>query len=64
MDPLVYFDDNFRKYGPIFSLSQKEIYDAQILSYVATLPSETLMLVLMQIFLDHATKQINMYSNG
>ena len=30
--PLVYFDDNFGKYGPIltiFSLSQQEIYDAQ-----------------------------------
>jgi len=31
-DPLVYFDDNFGKYGPIltiFSLLQQEIYDAQ-----------------------------------
>jgi len=32
MDPLVYFDDNFGKYGPIltiFSLLQQEIHDAQ-----------------------------------
>jgi len=31
-DPLVYFDDNFGKNGPIltiFSLLQQEIYDAQ-----------------------------------
>jgi len=52
-DPLVYFNDNFGKYGPIltiFSLKlQQEIYEAQKLSYfsqphlyyVATLPSET-----------------------
>jgi len=56
-DPLIYFDDNFGKYGPILttsSLLQREIYDAQKLSYfttspllcchfyyVATLPSET-----------------------
>jgi len=50
-DPLVYFDDNFGKYGPILtivSLLQQEIYDAQTklfqpphLYYVATLPSET-----------------------
>ena len=50
--PLVYFDDNFAKYGPIltiFSLLQQEIYEAQKfklfqppqLYYVATLPSET-----------------------
>ena len=34
-DPLVYFDDNFGKYGPIltiFSLLQQEIYEAQKLS--------------------------------
>jgi len=34
--PLVYFDDNFGKYGPIltiFSLLQQEIYDAQTLTY-------------------------------
>jgi len=52
-DPLIYFDDNFVKYGPIltiFSPLQQEIYGAQKLSYfshaphlyyVATLPSET-----------------------
>jgi len=31
-DPLVYFDDNFGKYGPIltiFSLLQQDIYDTQ-----------------------------------
>jgi len=28
------------------------------------LAKQTLMLVSMQIFLDHATKQISMYSNG
>jgi len=36
MDPLVYFDDNFGKYGPIltiFSLLQQEIYEAQKLRY-------------------------------
>jgi len=35
-DPLVYFDDNFRKYRPIliiFSLLQQEIYDAQKLRF-------------------------------
>jgi len=35
-DPLVYFDDNFCKYGPIlsiFSLLQQEIHDAHKLSY-------------------------------
>ena len=34
--PLVYFDDNFSKYGPIltiFSLLQQEIYGAQKLSH-------------------------------
>ena len=39
-DPLVFFDDNFRKYGPIliiFSLSQQEIYNAQKLSYFSHL---------------------------
>ena len=40
MDPLVYFDDNFGKYGPIltiFSLLQQEIYEAQKLSYFSHL---------------------------
>jgi len=40
-DPLVYFDDNFGKHGPIltiFSLLQQEIHDAQKLSYSATSP--------------------------
>jgi len=68
--PLVYFDDNFCKYGlilTIFSLLQQEIYEAQKLSYFShhtfiMLPlyqaKQTLMLVSMQIFLDHASKQI------
>ena len=75
-DPLVYFDDSFGKYGPIltiFSPLQHKIYDAQKLSYLSHLTfimlplylvKQTLMLVSMQIFLDHATKQISMYSNG
>jgi len=61
-DPLVYFDDNFGKYGlilTIFSLLQQEIYGAQSLSYFSHLtfimlplylPKQTLMLVSMQIF--------------
>jgi len=50
-DPLVYFDDNFGKCGPIltiFSLLQQEINDTKIklfqpphLYYAATLPSKT-----------------------
>ena len=76
MDPLVYFDDNFGKYRPIliiFSLLQQEIHDAQKLSYFSHLTfimlplylaKQTLMPVSMRIFLDHATKQISMYSNG
>ena len=39
-DPLVYFDDNFCKYGPIltiFSLLQQEIHDAHKLSYFSHL---------------------------
>jgi len=39
-DPLVYFDDNFGKYGPIliiFSLLQQEIHDTQKLSYFSHL---------------------------
>ena len=75
-DPLVYFDDNFGKYGPIltsFSLLQQEIYNAQKLSYFSHhtfimlplyLAKQTLMLVSMQIFLDHAAKQISMYCSG
>jgi len=75
-DPLVYFDDNFGTYGPIltiFSLLQQENHDAQKLSYFSHLTfimlplylaKQTLMLVSMRIFLDHATKQISMYSNG
>ena len=70
-DPLVYFDDNFGKYGPIltiFSLLQHEIYEAQKLSYFSHLTFIMLPLYLakqtMQIFLDHASKQISMYSNG
>ena len=76
-DPLVYFNDNFGKYGPIltiFSLKlQQEIYEAQKLSYFSHLTfimlplypaKQTLMLVSMQIFLDHASKQISMYSSG
>jgi len=58
-DPLVYFDDNFGKYGPIstiFSLVQQEIYEAQKLSYFSHLTfimlplylaKQTLMLVSM-----------------
>jgi len=75
-DPLVYFDDNFRKYGlilTIFSLLQQEIYEAQKISYFSHLTfimlplylvKQTLMLVSMQMFLDHASKQISMYSTG
>jgi len=75
-NPLIYFDDNLGKYGPIltiFSLLQQGIYDAQKLSYFSHLifimlplylAKQTLMLVSMQIFLDHAAKQISMYSNG
>ena len=70
-DPLVYFDDNFGKYGPIltvFSLLQQEIYEAQKVSYFSHLTFIMLPLYLakqtMQIFLDHASKQISMYSSG
>jgi len=75
-DPLVYFDENFCKYGPIltiFSLLEQEIYEAQKLSYFSHhtfimlplyLAQQTLMLVSMRIFLDHASKQISMYSSG
>jgi len=74
--PLVYFDDNFCKYGPIltiFSPLQQEIHDAHKLCYFSHLTfimlplylvKQTPMLVSMRIFLDHATKQISMYSNG
>jgi len=67
--PLICFDDNFGKYRPIltfFSLLQQENYDAQKLCYFSHLTfimlpldlvKQTLMLVSMQIFLDHATKQ-------
>ena len=69
-DPLVYFDDNFSKYGPILtilSLLQQEIYDAQKLRYFSHLTfimlplylaKQTLMLVSMQIFLDHAANKL------
>jgi len=63
-DPLFYFDDNFGKYGPIltiFSLLQQEIYEAQKLSYFSHL---IFIMLPMQIFLDHASKQISMYSSG
>ena len=75
-DPLVYFDDNFCKYGPIltiFSLLEQEIHDAHKLSYFSHLTfimlplylaKQTPMLVSMWIFMDHARKQISMYSNG
>jgi len=74
-DPLVYFDDNFGKYGPILTIfftvttrhlrhTKIKLFQPHHLYYVATLPSETLMLVSMQIFQDHAAKQISMYSNG
>ena len=75
-DPLVHFDDNLGKYGPIltiFSVLQQEIYEEQKLSYLSHLTfimlplylaKQTLMLVSMQIFLDHASKQISMYSSG
>ena len=74
--PPDYFDDNISKYGPIlaiFSLLQQEIYEAQKLSYFSHLTfimlplylvKQTPMLVSMQIFLDHASKQISMYSSG
>jgi len=76
MTPCVHLDDNFGKYGPIltiFSLLQQEIYEAQKLRYFSYLTfimlplylsKQTLMLVSMQIFLDHASKQISMYSSG
>jgi len=76
MTPCVYLDDNFGKYGPIltiFSLLQQEIYEAQKLGYFRHLTfimlslylaKQTLMLVSMQIFLDHASIQISMYSSG
>jgi len=74
-DPLVYFDDNFGKYGAIltiFSLLQQEIYEAHKLSYfshlfyyVVTLPMETNTDAGINAnFLDHASKQISMYSSG
>jgi len=75
MDPLLYFDDNFGKYRPIliiFSLLQQEIHDTQTLRYFTHLTfimlplylaKQTLMPISMQIFLNHATKQISMYSN-
>jgi len=68
MTPWVYLDDNFGKHGPIltiFSLLQQEICEAQKLSYFSHLTfimlplylaKQTLMLVSMQIFLDHASK--------
>jgi len=40
MDPLVYFDDNFCKYGPIltiFSLLQQETHGADKLGYFSHL---------------------------
>ena len=67
-DPLVYFDDNFGKHGPIltiFSPLKQEIYEAQKLSHFSHLTfimlplylaKQTLMLVSMRIFLDHASK--------
>ena len=60
-DPLVYFDDNFGKYGPIltiFSLLQQEIYGTQKLRHFSHLPfimlplylaKRTLMLVSMSL---------------
>ena len=60
-DPLVNFDDNFGKHGPIltvFSLLQQEIYGAQNLSYFSHLTfimllhylaKQTLMLVSMSL---------------
>jgi len=53
MEPLVYFDNNFGKYGSIstiFSLLQQEIYDAQKLRYFSLmlllyLAKQTLILV-------------------
>jgi len=59
------------KYGPIltvFSLLQQEIYDTQKIRHFSHLTfimlplylaKQTLMLVSMRIFLDHATKQIS-----
>jgi len=48
-DPLVNFDDNFGKHGPIltiFSLLQQEIYGAQNLSYFSHLTFIMLLLYL------------------
>jgi len=56
-----------------FSVLQQENHSAQNLSYFSHLTfimlplylaKQTLMLASMWIFLDHATKQISMYSNG
>jgi len=47
----------------LYSLLQQENYGAQKFQPLY-LAKQTLMLVSMQIFLDHATKQISMYSNG
>ena len=76
-DPHICFCNDFGKCTPIivifFSPLQQEIYDAQKLSYFShltcimlplCLAKQTLMLVSMRIFLDHATKQISMHSNG
>jgi len=49
--PLVYFDDNFGKYGPIltiFSLLQQEINDTQKLSHFSHLTLIMLPLYLMK----------------
>jgi len=57
----------------MFSLLQQEIYEAQKFSYFSHLAfimlplylaKQTLTLVSIQIFLDHASKQISMYSSG
>jgi len=73
---LVYFDDNFGEYGPIltiFHYYNKKFMKHKKLSYFSYLTfimlpfylaKQTLMLVSMQIFLDHATKQISMYASG
>jgi len=75
-DPHICFCNNFGKCTLIlipFSLLQQENYGEQNLSYFSHLTfimlplylaKQTLMLVSMQIFLDHATKQISMYSSG
>jgi len=65
---------NMDQFSLFFSLLQQEIHDTQKLSYFSLLTfimlplylaKQTLILVsIVLIFVDHAEKQIGMYSNG